>query len=145
MDGRWVESHRSAGLPGGSQLSGERCCLQGAGRCEGKGGLCRYLLAHQRDLNKGKMGREREETFSQRPSRKGVKRVSEHPPCSRWDEPASNILHQGRPVFCSPYPADPPGALKAAAFKVLLADASLPSSRADGDKDKHDGEQGGRP
>ena len=48
-------------------------------------------------------------------------------------------------MFCSPHPADPPGAVKAAALKVLLAHTSLPSSRADGDKDKHDGEQGGRP
>ena len=39
---------------------GTMLCLQVAGRCEGTGGLCRYLLAHQRDLNKGEMGRERE-------------------------------------------------------------------------------------
>ena len=28
--------------------------------------------------------------------------AGEHPPCSWWDEPASNIPHQGRPAFCHP-------------------------------------------
>ena len=59
MGGGWRVTEWQGYLVEASYL-GKDALSPGGREMRGKGGLCRYLLAHQRDLNKGEMGRERE-------------------------------------------------------------------------------------